>query len=55
MVVKQLDIKKDFMNIRFNSNDDIPLGKILRISVLIIVIKSVFQNDNKYYPQVYTY
>ena len=41
------------MKIRFNSNDDIPLGKILSIPVVMIVVKSVFQNDNKYYLQVY--
>ena len=41
------------MKIRFESNDDLPLGKILSIPSMIIVTRSVFQEDNKYYPQVY--
>ena len=41
------------MKIRFDSNDDLPLGKILSISSIIIAVKSVFQKDSKYYPQVY--
>ena len=35
---------------RFDSNDDLPLGKILSIPILSIVVKSVFQTGNKYYP-----
>ena len=43
---------KDFMNARFESNDDLPLNKILNIPVFIIIINSVFEEDNSYYPQV---
>ena len=43
---------KNFINARFESNDHLPLGKILNIPVCIIVVKSVFQRDNNYYPQV---
>ena len=50
---KPIKYKKDFMKIRFDSNDDLPLGKRLSIPILIIVVKSVFQKDNKYYSQVY--
>ena len=46
---------KDFMKARFESNDDLPLGKILNIPVCIIVAKSVFQGDHNYYPQVFLY
>ena len=46
---------KDFMKGRFESNDDLPLGKILNIPVRIIVVKSVFQRDNNYYPQFLLY
>ena len=44
---------KDFMKIRFDSNDDLSLGKILSILVLSIIVKFVFQNENKYYPQIH--
>ena len=34
------------MKIIFESNDDLPLGKILSIPVCVIVVRSVFQEDN---------
>ena len=49
--VKPIKNKKDFMKTRFDSNDDLPLGKILNI--LVIVVESIFKNDNNNYPQVY--
>ena len=49
--VKLIKNKKDFMKTRFDSNDDLPLGKILNI--LVNLFESIFKNDNKYYPQVY--
>ena len=48
--IKSIKYKKDFQRIRFDSNDNLPLGKILTITVLSIVVKSVFHNGNKYYP-----
>ena len=47
--------KKDFAKARFESYDDLPLGKILNIPVCIIVVKSVFQRDNNYYLKVLLY
>ena len=44
---------RDFLKIRFESNDDLPLGKILSIPVCIIAVASVFQENNNYYPQVF--
>ena len=44
--------KKVFMKIRCESDDE-PLGKMVSITSMIIVTRSVFQEDNKYYPQVY--
>ena len=49
---KVMKYEKDFMKIKFESNDDLPLGKILNISVSIIIVRSVFEKDGKYYPQV---
>ena len=43
------------MKARFESNDDLPWGKILNILVCIIVANSVFQRDNNYYRQVLLY
>ena len=44
--------EKDFLKIKLESNDDLPLGKILNIPVCIIIVRSVFEEDSKYYPQV---
>ena len=44
--------KRDFKKIWFESNADLPLGKILSIPNMIIVTKSVFQESNKHCPQV---
>ena len=41
------------MIIRFEFDDDLPLGKKLSISMCIIVVGSVFQEENNYYPQAY--
>ena len=49
---KPIEHKKDFMNIGFESDDNLPLDKILSILGTIIVVGFVFQEDNKYYPQV---
>ena len=40
------------MKIKFNSGDNLPLNKILKLHKLAIVTRSAFQADNKYYPQV---
>ena len=44
---------KDFMEMKFNSYDNLPLNKILKLHNMAIVIRSVFQEDGKYYPQVF--
>ena len=41
------------MKVKFNSDDNLPLNKILKLHNITIVIKSVFQEDGKYYPQVF--
>ena len=41
------------MKIGFESDDILPLGKILSIPGITIVTRSTFQEENKYYPQVY--
>ena len=42
------------MKIRLDSyDDDLPLARLLSFSVLSIAVESVFQNENKYYPQIH--
>ena len=40
------------MKIKFKSDDNLPLTKILKLYNLKIVVRSVFQEDIKYYTQV---
>ena len=42
---------KDFIKIKFESDDNLPLSKIINTPVCVI-INSAFAEDNKYYPQV---
>ena len=39
------------MNIKFNSDDKLHLNKTIEISTISIVVKAVFLENNKYYPQ----
>ena len=41
------------MNIRFDSDDDLPLRKLLKFHVMTIIIRSVFEEDGKLYPQIF--
>ena len=44
---------KDYMKIKFDSNDNLPLNKILKLSVLTIIIRHGFEKYGKYYPQIF--
>ena len=44
---------KKYMKIKFNSEDSLLLNKILKLHNLTIVVRSVFQKDKMYYPQVF--
>ena len=41
------------MKIKFNSDDDLPLNKILKLHMLTIIVRHVFEEDGKYYPHVF--
>ena len=41
------------MKIKFNSDDNLPLNKILKLHKLIVIVGSVFEEDGKYYPHVF--
>ena len=44
---------KDFIKIKFNSDDSLPLNKTLKLHNMTIILRSVFEEDGKYYPQVF--
>ena len=39
--------------IRFESNDDLPLNKPIKLCLLTIIIRSVFSEGSKFYPQLF--
>ena len=41
------------MKIKFNSDGDLPLNKPLKFHNMTIIIRSVFEEDGKLYPQVF--
>ena len=49
----ECDYEKDYMKIKFNSDDDLPLNKPLKFHSMTITIRSVFEEDGKLYPQVF--
>ena len=50
---KENDYGKDYMKIKFNSDDDLPLNKPLKFHAMTIIIRSVFEGGVKIYPQVF--
>ena len=50
---KENDYGKDYMKIKFNSDDDLPLNKPLKFHNMTITIRSVFEEDSKLYPQLF--
>ena len=47
------DYEKDYMKIKFNSDNDLPLNKSLRFTLMTITIRHVFEEDGRLYPQVF--
>ena len=50
---KENDYGKDYMKIKFNSDDDLPLNKPLKFDALTVIIRSVFEEAGKFYLQVF--
>ena len=49
----ECDYEKDYMKIKFNSDDDLPLNKPLKFHLMTITIRSVFEGDGKLDPKVF--
>ena len=48
-----LEYAKDYMKIKFGSDDNLPLKKSLKFYDMTVTIRYVFSEDNKLYPQVF--
>ena len=45
--------EKDYMKFKFNSDDELPLNKLLKFHLMTIIMRSVFEEDGKLYPQLF--
>ena len=50
-MVKKIIIEK--ITWKFNSDDDLPLNKLLKFHVMSIIIRCVFSEDGNFYPQLF--
>ena len=50
---EECDYEKDYMKIKFNSDDDLPLNKQLKFHNMTVAIRSVFEEDGKLCLQVF--
>ena len=53
MVVKQVNMVKISWKIKFDSDDDLPLNKQLKFPTMTIAVRSVLEEDGKFYLQAY--
>ena len=49
----EYDYEKNYMKIKFNSDDNLPLNKPLKFRLMTITIRPVFEEDGKLYPQLF--
>ena len=47
-----VEYDNDYIKIKFDSDDNLSLNKVLKFHAVIIII-SVFERDGKYYPQIF--
>ena len=52
---KEIRYEKDYMQIKFNSDDDLPLSMPLKFHAMTIIIRCVYQEGEKLYPQIHLY
>ena len=53
MVVKKSEYGKDFIKIQFNTDDNLPLNKPVKLHLLTIIVRCIFEEDGKFYLQLY--
>ena len=52
-ITKKLDdYVEKYKEIKFDSDDNLPLNKTTEMAIVTIDIRVVFRENNKYYPQV---
>ena len=47
------DFDEKYMKIKFDLDDELPLIKTINVPTMTIVVRAIFYENNKYYPQVF--
>ena len=47
-----VEYDNDYMKIKFESNNNFPTDKDVNIRIATIIIRAIFAQDGKYYPQL---
>ena len=50
---ERVEYGKDFWKIRFESNDELPMNKPIKLRLLKIIIRCVFSEGGKFHPQIF--
>ena len=50
---KKGEYGNDFMKIKFNTDDNLQLNKLLKLHLQTINVRFIFEEDSKFYPQLY--
>ena len=50
---KSEEYGKDYMKIKFSLDDDFPLNKQLKLLNLTTIVRTVFEENGKYFPQIF--
>ena len=50
---ERVEYGKDFNKIRFQSNDHLPMNRAIKLHLLTIIIRCVFSEGSKFYPQFF--
>ena len=48
-----VEYNKDFMKIKFNTDDNSSLNKPLKLHPWTMTVRCIFEEDGKFYPQLY--
>ena len=49
----ECDYEKDYMKIKFNSDDNLPLNKPLKFHNMTIIVGCGFSKGGEFYPQLF--
>ena len=49
---KKVEYGKDFLKIKFNIDNNLLLNKPLKLHLLAIIVRCIFEKDGKFYPEL---